>query len=98
MGKIEKRICGLLILCTSMNLRILNLVIIAKKSNIQAQISHWKAGSNFAWNLTPDMINLVKKARDEEGLNIHADVYPYEESSTSLSGVLLRPWVYNNFV
>lgn len=69
---------------------------IAKKADIQAQISHWKAGSNFAWKLTPDMIDFVKNAR-ENGLNIHADMYPYEEGSTSLSGALLRPWVYENF-
>ena len=72
------------------------LIEIAREANVQAQISHWKAGSSFAWKYTPDMINLVKEAR-EEGLNIHADVYPYEESSTSLSGALLRPWVYENF-
>ncbi|MHA1657888.1 MAG: N-acyl-D-amino-acid deacylase family protein [Promethearchaeota archaeon] len=72
------------------------LIKIANSAKIQAHISHWKAGSNFAWKLTPDMINLVKKAR-EDGLNINADIYPYEESSTSLSGMLLRPWVYKNF-
>lgn len=72
------------------------LIEIARKANIQAQISHWKAVFSTAWNLTSDMINLVKKARNE-GLNIHADLYPYEESSTSLSGILLKPWVYNNF-
>ena len=72
------------------------LIEIAREANVQAQISHWKAGSSFAWKFTPDMINLVKQARGE-GLKIHADVYPYEESSTSLSGALLRPWVYENF-
>ncbi|MFO8019200.1 MAG: D-aminoacylase [Promethearchaeia archaeon] len=69
---------------------------ISEAAGIQGHISHWKAGSNFAWKLTPDMVNFVKKAR-EEGLNIHADMYPYEEGSTSLSGVLLRPWVYEDF-
>ena len=72
------------------------LIEIAREADVQAQISHWKAGSNFAWKYTPDMIHLVKQAR-EEGFNIHADIYPYEESSTSLSGALLRPWVYENF-
>ena len=72
------------------------LIEIAREANVQAQISHWKAGSSFAWRYTPDMISLVKQAR-EEGLNIHADIYPYEESSTSLSGALLRPWVYEDF-
>lgn len=72
------------------------LIRIAKESKVQAEISHWKTGINSAWSLTSDMINLVKKARDE-GLNIHADIYPYEESSTSLSGILLQPWVYEAF-
>jgi len=72
------------------------LIKIAREANIQAQISHWKAGSSFAWKLTSDMINLVKEAR-ENGLKIYADLYPYEESSTSLSYVLLQPWVYDNF-
>lgn len=72
------------------------LIEIARNAKILAQISHWKAGSNTAWNLTLEMINLVKKARSE-GLNIHADLYPYEASSSSLSGLLLKPWVYVNF-
>ena len=74
----------------------MELIRIAREANIQAQISHWKAGSSFAWKLTSDMINLVKEAR-EHGLKIYADLYPYEESSTSLSYVLLQPWVYDNF-
>ncbi|MGV9171237.1 MAG: N-acyl-D-amino-acid deacylase family protein [Promethearchaeia archaeon] len=69
---------------------------ISEKTNVQPHISHWKAGSNFAWKFTPDMINFVKKAR-KAGLNMHADMYPYEEGSTSLSGALLRPWVYEDF-
>lgn len=72
------------------------LIEIIEKANVRGQISHWKAGSNFAWSLTPEMIQLVKDARSR-GLDIHADMYPYEEGSTSLSGVLLRPWVYDDF-
>ncbi|MHA1148695.1 MAG: N-acyl-D-amino-acid deacylase family protein [Promethearchaeota archaeon] len=72
------------------------LLRIVREANIQGQISHWKAGSSFAWKLTPEMIQTVKKAR-MEGLNVYADMYPYDEGSTSLSGVLLRPWVYENF-
>jgi N-acyl-D-amino-acid deacylase len=72
------------------------LIDIARKANIQAQISHWKAGSSTAWDLTPEMIKVIANAR-KEGLNIYADLYPYEESSTSLSGVILKPWVYNDF-
>jgi len=72
------------------------LIKIAKDANIQAQISHWKASGNFAWNLTSEMINLMIKSRGD-GLNIYADIYPYESSSTSLSGMLLKPWVYADF-
>jgi N-acyl-D-amino-acid deacylase len=72
------------------------LVKIARQANIQAQISHWKAGGRFAWKLTPQMISTIQLARDR-GLNIYADMYPYQEAATSLSGILLRPWVYKNF-
>jgi len=69
---------------------------IVKKANIQGHISHWKAGSISAWELTPKMIKMIIEAR-YEGLNIYADLYPYEEASTSLSGTLLKPWVYKDF-
>jgi N-acyl-D-amino-acid deacylase len=69
---------------------------IVRKAKIQGQISHWKAAGNFAWKLTPKMIKMAINARNE-GLNIYADIYPYEEGSTSLAGFLLKPWVYKNF-
>jgi len=69
---------------------------IARQSNIRAHISHWKAGSRFAWRLTPKMIAAVQRAR-QEGLDIHADIYPYEEAATSLGAVLLPPWVFENY-
>ncbi|MHA1292598.1 MAG: N-acyl-D-amino-acid deacylase family protein, partial [Promethearchaeota archaeon] len=72
------------------------IINIARGANVQVHISHWKAGSNFAWKLTNDMIQTIKKARNE-GIKIFCDMYPYEEVSTSLSGALLRPWVYENF-
>jgi N-acyl-D-amino-acid deacylase len=72
------------------------LVKIARQAGIQAQISHWKASGRFAWKLTPQMISTIQLAR-ERGLNIYADMYPYQESASTLSGILLRPWVYKNF-
>ncbi len=72
------------------------LIRIAREADIQVQISHWKAGGIFAWKLTPQMISTVQLARDR-GLKIYADMYPYEEGATSLSGILLRPWVFKNF-
>jgi N-acyl-D-amino-acid deacylase len=72
------------------------LVKITRQSGIQAQISHWKAGGRFAWKLTPQMISTIQLARDR-GLNIYADMYPYQEAASSLSGIFLQPWVYKNF-
>jgi N-acyl-D-aspartate/D-glutamate deacylase len=72
------------------------IIEIASKTDVQAQISHWKAGSNTAWDLTGEMIDLVKKAH-KKGIRIYADLYPYEESSTTLSGLLLKPWAFTNF-
>ncbi len=72
------------------------LIEICREAGVQGQISHWKAGSAFAWKLTDLMIENIRKVR-EAGLEIYADMYPYEESSTSLTGALLRPWVYENF-
>lgn len=72
------------------------LIKIVRQSGIQAQISHWKAGGMFTWKLTPQMISMVQLARDR-GHKIYADMYPYEEGATSLSAILLRPWVFKNF-
>jgi N-acyl-D-amino-acid deacylase len=72
------------------------LVKIVRQTGIQAQISHWKASGRFAWKLTPQMISTIQLARDR-GLNIYADMYPYQEAASSLSGTLLQPWVYKNF-
>ena len=72
------------------------IIRVARETGVQAHISHWKAGSSFAWKLTPLMIETVKNAR-EEGINIYVDMYPYEEGSSGLTAVLLRPWVYGRF-
>jgi N-acyl-D-amino-acid deacylase len=72
------------------------LIRIAREADIQVQISHWKAAGIFAWKLTPKMISMVQLARNR-GLQIYADMYPYKEGATSLSGILLPPWVFKNF-
>ncbi|MCP4764616.1 MAG: amidohydrolase family protein, partial [archaeon] len=71
------------------------LLKIAEEVDIQAHISHWKAGVSFVWKLTPDMINMVLEAR-KKGLKVFADIYPYEESSTSLPGAILPPWTFED--
>ncbi|MFX0135878.1 MAG: amidohydrolase family protein [Candidatus Hodarchaeota archaeon] len=74
------------------------LIRIAKEANIRAHISHIKIGGGASLKLTNDVINLIKNARNNEGLFIHADLYPYEEVGLFLSAVMLRPWVFENLV
>ncbi len=72
------------------------LIRIAKESNIKAHISHIKIGGASP-ELTNEVINFIKKVR-EEGLPIHADLYPYEEVGLAISAAMLRPWVFDNFM
>ena len=72
------------------------LISIARDAKIRAHISHWKATGLFGSRLVPKMISLVRRTHDE-GLEISADVYPYDEGATSLSAILLRPWVFEDF-
>ena len=72
------------------------LISIAREAKIRAHISHWKAAGLSGSRLIPKMISLVRRTHDE-GLEISADVYPYDEGATSLSAILLRPWVFEDF-
>ncbi|TFG14957.1 MAG: D-aminoacylase [Promethearchaeota archaeon] len=73
------------------------LIKIAKEANIKSHISHWSVISKFAQKITPQVINLIKEARESEKLQISADAVPYDDGSTSLSFILLSLWVYENF-
>jgi len=72
------------------------LVEIARKANVRAHISHWSVISKKAPEMTPNVIEYIKKAR-KEGLRISADVVVYDDGSTSLSFILLSTWVFQNF-
>lgn len=66
------------------------LITIAKEADIRSEIYHFKASGNANWHLLDSAIELVNKAR-ENGLNISADMYMYNASSTGLN-VILPEW------
>ena len=67
------------------------LLEIAKRANIPAQIYHLKTSRKPNWHLLDTVINKVEEAR-ENGLKITADMYTYPASSTGLTGVI-PTWV-----
>lgn len=67
------------------------LLEIAKRANIPAQIYHLKTSRKPNWHLLDSVIDKVESAR-EQGLKITADMYTYPASSTGLTGVI-PTWV-----
>ena len=67
------------------------LLEIAERANIPAQIYHLKTSRKPNWHLLDSVINKVETAR-ENGLRITADMYTYPASSTGLTGVI-PTWV-----
>lgn len=67
------------------------LLLIAEKANIPAEIYHLKTSRKPNWHLLDTVIAKVEKAR-AKGLRITADMYTYNASSTGLTGVI-PTWV-----
>ena len=67
------------------------LLEIAERADIPAQIYHLKTSRKPNWHLLDSVINKVETAR-EDGLRITADMYTYPASSTGLTGVI-PTWV-----
>ncbi len=66
------------------------LILIADKTAIRAEIYHFKASGTENWDLLDKAIALVDSAR-KKGLAITTDMYMYNASSTGLN-VLLPAW------
>jgi N-acyl-D-amino-acid deacylase len=61
---------------------------IAEKGRLTGIVSHMKALGPANWGLSAAMIDRIEKAR-ARGVQVFADQYPYEASSTSLGAALL---------
>jgi len=65
---------------------------IARKANIHANIAHIKALGVDVWGKSESLIAKVEQAR-LEGLSVSADQYPWQASGTRISNALLPRWV-----
>jgi N-acyl-D-amino-acid deacylase len=64
---------------------------IAERAGIRANISHIKALGVDVWGQSADVVERIREAR-MRGLIVTADQYPYEASGSSLSASLLPRW------
>ena len=62
------------------------LITISREADIPAEIYHLKASREPNWPKLDEVISIVEDAR-AEGLQITADIYTYNASSTGLTGV-----------
>jgi N-acyl-D-amino-acid deacylase len=67
------------------------LITIARKANVPAEIYHLKAAGKANWNKLDAVIEKIEKARSK-GLKITADMYTYTAGSTGLDAAM-PPWV-----
>ncbi len=68
------------------------LITIAEKGGLPAQISHIKLDTSPVWNKAPDVFALMRDAH-KRGLDISADVYPYTYwQSTIIVLIPTRDW------
>ena len=67
------------------------LITISREADIPAEIYHLKASREVNWHMLDSLIKRVEQVR-EEGLEITADIYTYNASSTGLTGVI-PTWV-----
>lgn len=63
---------------------------IGLEAQIPVQISHIKAMGRHMWGKSKDIIPMLEEAR-QKGLDVTADLYPYEASATGLEA-FLPPW------
>jgi N-acyl-D-aspartate/D-glutamate deacylase len=64
------------------------IIEIARRAGLRVHVSHIKVSGRNAWGKAPDVISMIRKAR-ESGIEITADQYPYIASSTSLSATVI---------
>jgi len=67
------------------------LITIARKARLPAEIYHLKVAGAKNWSRLPEVIQKVEAAR-EEGLKITADMYTYPAGATGLDAAM-PPWV-----
>lgn len=67
------------------------LIEISRQTGVTGIVTHIKASGPGAWGKSRQVIDAIALAR-AQGLDIWADQYPYEASSTSMIAVLVPAW------
>jgi N-acyl-D-amino-acid deacylase len=67
------------------------LIDVSRRSGVTGVVTHLKALGPRVWGQAEAVVDRIQAAR-AEGLEIYADQYPYDASSTSLSGALVPRW------
>jgi N-acyl-D-amino-acid deacylase len=67
-------------------------ILIGRESGAAVQISHLKAAGESNWPKSEQALALIDQAR-AEGLDVTADMYPYEGNSTTLT-VVVPDWAH----
>lgn len=65
---------------------------IGRETGVSVEVSHFKASGTKNWGKMEGAIALLEEARDE-GMNLHADMYPYPASNTGLTS-LIPNWAH----
>jgi N-acyl-D-amino-acid deacylase len=60
---------------------------IGRRARVPVQVSHHKASGERSWGLVRESLALIERAQ-AEGLDVHADQYPYTAGSTALAAVV----------
>ena len=60
---------------------------IGQRAGVPVQISHHKAAGEAAFGLVRESLALIERAQ-ADGLDVHADQYPYTAGSTSLAAIV----------
>src|SRR6185437_10649511 len=66
---------------------------IAKGADIRVDIIHLKIADRRFWGQMPEVISMIRKARDE-GYDVRANVYPYTAGQNDLRAII-PPWVHD---
>lgn len=66
-------------------------IAVARAAGVPGVVTHIKALGPPAWGKSAEVIAAIEAAR-AEGVEVYADQYPYEASSTGLSAALLPRW------
>lgn len=68
-------------------------IYVGRESGAKIEVSHLKAMGKSQWGLGEKLLNILAKARSK-GIDIGADQYPYEASSTALTAIVPR-WAHS---